>query len=67
MSENDMRECPWCHGYGEIMTRDKAIDSDGSEDIGNTPYPTACLGCKGEGVIKKLRLVQTNPPKYKLR
>jgi len=48
---NKKMECPRCHGYGEVMTRDRAIDSDGSEDIGNTPYPIACPRCKGEGEI----------------
>lgn len=44
-------ECPRCRGKGEIMIRDKAVDSDGSEDIGGTPYPEGCPRCKGEGVI----------------
>ena len=48
------KQCPSCDGYGEVMTRGKMIlDSDGSEDIGGTPYPTACLRCDGEGEILK--------------
>lgn len=40
--------CPRCRGLGEIMKREKAVDSDGSEDIGNTPYVSVCLRCHGE-------------------
>ena len=47
----DKKECPSCRGYGEIMKRDMAIDSDGSEDIGNTPYVSICERCNGEGII----------------
>ena len=48
---NEKKQCPNCHGYGEIMVRDRAIDSDGSEDIGNTPYVSICPRCNGEGRI----------------
>ena len=41
--------CTQCHGSGEVMVREKLIDSDGSEDIGATPHPEGCSRCKGEG------------------
>ena len=47
------RQCPSCDGYGEVMVRDSCLDSDGSEDIGGTPYPTGCSRCDGEGEILK--------------
>jgi len=43
--------CPSCYGYGEVMVREKLIDSDGSEDIGATPHPEVCLRCKGDGCL----------------
>ncbi len=46
------KECPSCRGYGEIMKRDFALDSDGSEDIGGTPYVSGCPKCNGEGEIE---------------
>jgi len=46
-----LKECPICRGYGEIMKRDDGIDSDGSADIGNTPYIAICPRCDGEGKI----------------
>lgn len=45
------KECPKCHGRGEIMVRDKLVEDDGSEDIGGTPHPEGCPRCNGEGVI----------------
>lgn len=45
-------ECKRCHGYGETMTREKLVDSDGSEDIGATPQISGCLACNGEGTIE---------------
>lgn len=47
-------ECPRCRGYGEIMIREKLIDSDGSEDIGATPEVSGCPRCNGEGRIKAI-------------
>ena len=44
-------ECPRCHGYGEVMVRKFAVDSDGSEDIGNTPEVQGCPRCNREGKI----------------
>lgn len=40
--------CPRCRGLGEIMKREKSVDTDGSEDIGNTPYVSVCPRCLGE-------------------
>lgn len=45
------KECPSCRGYGEVMYREKLIDSDGSEDIGATPEVRICTRCKGEGEL----------------
>lgn len=47
----EFKECSYCKGYGEIMVRDRYVDSDGSEDIGGTSYPQVCMACKGEGKI----------------
>jgi len=45
------KECPQCHGFGEIMIRGRLVDSDGSEDIGATPEVSVCPKCKGEGKV----------------
>ncbi len=42
-------DCKRCQGMGEIMVREKLIDSDGSEDIGATPHPEGCPKCYGSG------------------
>lgn len=50
------KECPRCHGIGEVMTRDRMVEYEGtedeSEDIGGTPYPIVCSRCHGEGEIE---------------
>ena len=53
LDEKKYVECPRCHGKGEIMVRDFAIEDDGSEDIGGTPYPESCPRCNGEGKVEK--------------
>ena len=51
MSEKKKIRCPRCRGLGEIMKREKSVDTDGSEDIGNTPYVSVCPKCLGEGEV----------------
>lgn len=59
---SEKRNCPNCNGYGEIMYREKLIDSDGSEDIGATPEVMVCPTCNGEGKVvpfgKPRRLIE---------
>ena len=47
----EKKECPNCHGYGEVMYRERLIESDGSEDIGATPEVRCCTRCDGKGSI----------------
>jgi len=55
VKEIEHKICPRCQGRGEIMHRVFAIDSDESEDIGNTPHPITCPRCNGIGEVKNVR------------